>query len=450
MPINTRQMLKPRDKAGVDRQRLMAEAMMGAGQSGAPPEWNRMRVTPEYGLGNVAAQLAQAMGGAYVHKRADEAEKEIDAQRRKKLAEAMGIPAMTQGYEAPTDGVGPVRDPNNLQAARQKQQDLQRFNDTVPLDIQEQIMQQRAITQAFPAPPKTFSGTVGKDEIAYVDGKEAARGPAGAGPDSRTDDQREYEQAVTRDGYKGSLQDWIIANKKAGANSVTVNTGDATLPKPGEGLYRPDAKKPGLKFEPGSEQERAYKEARTKATQAMSSSMGSMQRTWQTVDELLKMDTSGITGSMQGTNLGGLLTRPFSGKASNAHAKLQTLLAQMGFKELADMRAASPTGGALGSITEKELAFLQNAAATLMTTQDDAQFRAALMGIQQQLQNSAASIHQGFKTDFDEAYQQPPPNPVITPQNPQQPPAPVPPTGRAPPSNQTPPLEAVARANSYY
>lgn len=47
--------------------------------------------------------------------------------------------------------------------------------------------------------------------------------PKFAGTGKLTDDQREYNFAVGN-GYKGSLQDWIIAQKKAGATNVNVST----------------------------------------------------------------------------------------------------------------------------------------------------------------------------------------------------------------------------------
>lgn len=43
------------------------------------------------------------------------------------------------------------------------------------------------------------------------------------GADGRTNNIKEYEAAV-RQGYQGTLQDWIIGNKRAGATNVSVNT----------------------------------------------------------------------------------------------------------------------------------------------------------------------------------------------------------------------------------
>jgi hypothetical protein len=57
---------------------------------------------------------------------------------------------------------------------------------------------------------------------------------------------------------------------------------------------------------------------------------------------------------------------------------VDTLRARVGFNELAAMRAASPTGGALGNVTEKELAMLQAAGSNLEVGQSGDQFRSNL------------------------------------------------------------------------
>lgn len=82
--------------------------------------------------------------------------------------------------------------------------------------------------------------------------------------------------------------------------------------------------------------------------------------------------------------------------AANARAKLQTLKAQIGFNVLQEIRNASKTGGALGSVTEKELGFLQNALAAVDTAQDDVQMSESL----QKLMDYAA----GAKVRLRQAY----------------------------------------------
>jgi uncharacterized protein YjaG (DUF416 family) len=67
--------------------------------------------------------------------------------------------------------------------------------------------------------------------------------------------------------------------------------------------------------------------------------------------------TSGLAGKLSSTVPGT--------EAYNIAKNIDTIKASLGFKELQDMRAASPTGGALGSIAVKELEFLQATLANL-------------------------------------------------------------------------------------
>jgi hypothetical protein len=59
--------------------------------------------------------------------------------------------------------------------------------------------------------------------------------------------------------------------------------------------------------------------------------------------------------------------------AYQLNSDIDTLKARSAFGELAAMRAASPTGGALGNVTEKELGLLQAATANLDTGQGEKQ-----------------------------------------------------------------------------
>ena len=51
--------------------------------------------------------------------------------------------------------------------------------------------------------------------------------------------------------------------------------------------------------------------------------------------------------------------------AKAVDAILTTIKANIGFAELNDMRKASPTGGALGQVSERELMFLQSVIGSL-------------------------------------------------------------------------------------
>lgn len=80
-----------------------------------------------------------------------------------------------------------------------------------------------------------------------------------------------------------------------------------------------------------------------------------------------KLPTTGAGGALL-SNVGGTAARDLS-------ALLDTVKANAGFDTLAKMRAASPTGGALGSITEKELALLQATVGNLEQSQSADQLK---------------------------------------------------------------------------
>jgi hypothetical protein len=84
------------------------------------------------------------------------------------------------------------------------------------------------------------------------------------------------------------------------------------------------------------------------------------------------------------TGLVGGLTKNLPGSpAFNLDKDLDTLKARTAFDELAAMRRASPTGGALGNVTEKELALLQAAEANLDVGQGEGQIDKNLRRLRQ-------------------------------------------------------------------
>lgn len=64
--------------------------------------------------------------------------------------------------------------------------------------------------------------------------------------------------------------------------------------------------------------------------------------------------------------------------ASDVQALLDTIGGNIAFDRLSRMRAESPTGGALGNVTERELALLQSTVSSLNRAQSDEQFQAAM------------------------------------------------------------------------
>ena len=61
-----------------------------------------------------------------------------------------------------------------------------------------------------------------------------------------------------------------------------------------------------------------------------------------------------------------------SSDAYNLQAKIDSIKSQLGFSQLQSMRDASPTGGALGQVSNQEIKFLQAALTNLDKGQDAA------------------------------------------------------------------------------
>ena len=85
------------------------------------------------------------------------------------------------------------------------------------------------------------------------------------------------------------------------------------------------------------------------------------------------------------TGLGAQLTGQIGGSpAYDVRALTDTVRANLGFEQLQQMRDASPTGGALGQVTERELAFLQATLGNIETAQSQPQIEYNLRRLKNQ------------------------------------------------------------------
>src|SRR3546814_10033930 len=111
------------------------------------------------------------------------------------------------------------------------------------------------------------------------------------------------------------------------------------------------------------------KTARTaqKDRQLLAANDAQVDQTVQLIDNILakRNDLAGVTGMGR---VGSMI--PGTDWADLA-AKLDTLKGRSAFGALQQMRANSPTGGALGQVSERELYLLQNAAPQLQQSQSD-------------------------------------------------------------------------------
>lgn len=142
---------------------------------------------------------------------------------------------------------------------------------------------------------------------------------------------------------------------------------------------RPAQANPNTRLTPKQQQE--LEQARPHATQAATGVMNALQNA---INEADKLDTqpglSHVTGPVAGRlpNL--------SGTATNAQANLDTLKSQIGVQVLNAMREASRTGGAVGSVTEREWPILQNQLGSLQQSQTTAAFKENLKTVKATLQ----------------------------------------------------------------
>jgi hypothetical protein len=99
---------------------------------------------------------------------------------------------------------------------------------------------------------------------------------------------------------------------------------------------------------------------------------------------------SGISGLIYGRTLA--VTK----EARAAQALYDSIVARGGFAELQAMRAASPTGGALGNVSNQEGQYLRDAFAPINRTQDTKDLSLAL--------TNAANVARAAKQRVREAY----------------------------------------------
>ena len=108
------------------------------------------------------------------------------------------------------------------------------------------------------------------------------------------------------------------------------------------------------------------------------------------------LDTITTSISQVGSNtagLGGSIMGVFAGsEAVDLEANLDTIAANLGFDQLQAMRDASPTGGALGQVSERELIALQSTVASLKQKQSPDQLKKNLEKIKGHYKNWLSTL----------------------------------------------------------
>ncbi|CAB4140229.1 hypothetical protein UFOVP406_8 [uncultured Caudovirales phage] len=111
----------------------------------------------------------------------------------------------------------------------------------------------------------------------------------------------------------------------------------------------------------------------------------------------------GIIGNVQG-NIPETVLSLSSQDAANALSDYNALLAVAGFQELQAMRDASPTGGALGQVSDSENRLLQQSAFASSRTQSEAKFRESIKTYLNLLRESKARVEKAYERTYGQRF----------------------------------------------
>jgi hypothetical protein len=170
---------------------------------------------------------------------------------------------------------------------------------------------------------------------------------------------------------------------------VTVNTGDVTAgnrpitdkpPKDFQRIWDPETGSYRDEPIPGSDTARERETYAVKSAAAQRADDEQFDTMTRNIDRAMEQASYWSAGLMsQATSQIGMTP------ARNLRATLDTIVANIGFDKLNEMRQTSPTGGALGQVTERELAFLQSVRGSLDQAQSPDQLRRTLQDVKDSL-----------------------------------------------------------------
>lgn len=213
--------------------------------------------------------------------------------------------------------------------------------------------------------PKT--ATVGNALIDVRTGKPIYEAPA---KEPTTDDLNEYNFA-RQQGYDGTFPDYMKEMKAAGATRVDArNMGN--IPPGYEVEYDQAGNPVRMRPIPGSPAEAEAAAAARKQENAETRTQTTGNIVVDDIDRALKTmedATLPVTGTF-----GNMLSGVGGTAASDVKALLDTVKANVGFEQLNQMRQASPTGGALGAVSDTEIRLLSSVIASLEQSQSPEQF----------------------------------------------------------------------------
>ena len=230
-------------------------------------------------------------------------------------------------------------------------------------------------THAMMQPKKGDPFTLGKDQVRFdPTGGVLARGPTGAPKDTRTDETRRVSEWLGRNPGKSEGDYWSM-KRPAGMRVDARQMGG--IPTDHRVVYDAQGRPERYEVIAGSPTARKIAAGKAKETGRAGDKSAQASLVDTHVDRIRKKvgEGAGPFGMIPVTGMVGAAMEDIPGTKSHDVSKLvDSLKANIGFDALNRMRANSPTGGALGSVSERELGFLQSTIASLEQSQGEEQF----------------------------------------------------------------------------
>jgi hypothetical protein len=233
-------------------------------------------------------------------------------------------------------------------------------------DWQKNLMQQyleHRMKQQFAPPPDPLDRRTKELNIAKLERDLQPPAP------SPTDDMREYQYAITQ-GYEGTFAEWQTENRKAGApNSTQIGT----IPPGYQVEYDADGRPVRMVPLPGSPPD-----IEANKTASAAASRDSKRNTSTDVITGAAEEARKLVGGYSTGLVGQALSPIGITDAAEVRRQVEVLKSIGSIESLTAMRRESPTGGALGAITDRENAMLAAAVGALDPTAGPERFRKAL------------------------------------------------------------------------
>lgn len=150
----------------------------------------------------------------------------------------------------------------------------------------------------------------------------------------------------------------------------------------------------------GVEYQRKQREAMFNTQKQFSNMVADFGTIDKTVDKAIGQSNKLNTGAMAGDAGKGHFGSGYITGGNDLNSTLKTIQADSAFGTLQDMRNASPTGGALGAVSERELDLLSKAKTSLEQSQSEGQLDENLRNYKEIRRNAIRNVAEAFKEQF--------------------------------------------------